>query len=67
VTLRKLVETFSRVGGKAIHAEWGAFSYRDREVMAPWEGGETITGWGPSVSLEEGIRRYIDSASGIAK
>ena len=67
VTLRCLLETFSRVGERDIHAEWGAFPYRDREVMVPVKGGETIPGWEPSVPLEEGIRRYIDSASGVAK
>jgi nucleoside-diphosphate-sugar epimerase len=55
--LREIVETYERVTGRTIDAGWGERPYRDREVMVPYNGGETLPGWRAEVGLEEGIRR----------
>jgi nucleoside-diphosphate-sugar epimerase len=57
LALREIVETWQRVTGRPLDIEWGGRAYREREVMAPWTGGETLPGWWPQVSLEEGIER----------
>lgn len=56
-SLRDVVETWQRVTGRTIDIGWGERPYRDREVMAPWRGGQELPGWRPTVELEEGIQR----------
>lgn len=60
--VREVVETWRRVTGASLTLEWGGRPYREREVMAPWTGGETLPGWRAEVGLEEGIRRMEGSA-----
>ncbi|HEY0665075.1 MAG TPA: NAD(P)-dependent oxidoreductase [Gallionella sp.] len=55
VQLRELVATFSQVIGKPVPVDWGARTYRPREVMAPWNKGEHLPGWKPKISLREGL------------
>jgi nucleoside-diphosphate-sugar epimerase len=57
IKLRDLVDTYSQIIGKPVPIEWGARSYRPREVMVPWCGGEKIANWEPKVSLSVGITR----------
>lgn len=57
VRLRELVEVYGRVLGKPLPIEWGGRPYRPREVMVPWNTGESLPGWRPKVGLEEGIAR----------
>lgn len=59
VSLRELVETVSRVLGLPISVNWGGRPYRNREVMVPWAGGNSLEGWHPKVALAEGIERVI--------
>ena len=59
VTVRELVETFGRVAGKPIAADWGARSYRAREMLAAPTGGATLPGWKAEISLQEGIRELL--------
>jgi nucleoside-diphosphate-sugar epimerase len=55
ISIRELVGLLERRIGKSINVEWGARTYRDREVMEPWEGGESLPGFETVVSLEAGI------------
>jgi nucleoside-diphosphate-sugar epimerase len=57
--LKELVRIYSEVTGQNVVVNWGARPYRDREVMAPWNGGVTIPGWSPKISLEEGLRKVV--------
>lgn len=59
--LRELVAIYEKVLGVSLPIAWGARPYRIREVMIPWNHGNTISGWKPKVGLEEGIR-YLDNA-----
>lgn len=60
LSLKDLAATFSRVSGKSLPIAWGRRSYRKREVMKIWrEGSQSLPGWSPQVSLEEGIRKVI--------
>lgn len=58
LTLKELAKVFEKVTGKKLNIAWGRKSYRQREVMIPWQQSEEIPGWVPKVSLEEGIRLF---------
>lgn len=57
ISLRDFVATVARTTGWELNIEWGGRPYRPREVMTPWSTGESLPGWRPNVSLEEGLRR----------
>ena len=60
MSLKDLAELFQKVTGTKLNINWGAKPYRPREVMVPWENGETVPGWKPGISLEEGMRRTFN-------
>jgi len=55
--LVELAKAFENATGHSLSIKWGAREYRPREVMVPWTAFETLPGWKPSVSFEEGILR----------
>jgi len=55
--LRALADLFEEVTQKKLNIYWGKKDYRPREVMLPWEEGQLIPGWQPTISLREGIKR----------
>lgn len=57
VKLRDLVGLYGRIVGKEVPVDWGRRPYRPREVMVPWDNGNTLPGWKPQTGLDEGIRR----------
>lgn len=61
LSLRNLASLFTTVSGKALKINWGAKEYREREVMKPWDKGVIIPGWKEVTSLEEGIRKTLNS------
>lgn len=56
IRLRDLVDAYRRATGRSVKVRWGARSYRQREVMTPWRGGQRLPGWRPEILLEEGLR-----------
>lgn len=60
VSLRELVGMIESLSGATIDVDWGARSYRSREVMRPWDRGVRLPGWAPQVPLAEGLRRCLD-------
>jgi nucleoside-diphosphate-sugar epimerase len=52
--LRDVVELLRTATGLPIDVEWGARSYRPREVMEPWTG-PTLPGWSPRIALRDGL------------
>jgi len=58
--LHKLVELYASVTEQTAPVNWGARTYRHREVMIPWNRGDSLVGWEPKVSLIDGIRAVID-------
>lgn len=58
--LRKLVEIFEQAVDKKLNIIWGKRPYREREVMIPWENGRKLSGWKPKISLENGIKNYME-------
>ena len=59
IPLRDLVRVFERVAGKKLNVNFGARPYRDREVMTPWNRGQTLPNWQPKVELKSGIERFL--------
>ena len=59
ISLKELVGLIVKMSGVQVDIEWGGRPYRDREVMVPWCGGETLPGWVPKMSLEDGIKKYF--------
>jgi nucleoside-diphosphate-sugar epimerase len=57
VKLRDIVKIYEEVIGRELPIEWGGRPYREREVMLPWNRGESLPGWKPVVGLVEGIKR----------
>lgn len=58
----ELAETFERVTGRKSNAQWGALPYRPFDTMhaiAPIEKNPTFIPWSAKISLEEGIKIYI--------
>lgn len=61
VSIQELVSTLGRVAGHTVPVTFGGRPYREREVMLPWSKGKNVPGWQPRVSLEEGLRRLLES------
>jgi nucleoside-diphosphate-sugar epimerase len=59
VKLKDLVKLYEQVPRSKLKIEWGARPYRAREVMVPWDKGESLPGWRPLTSLQEGIRKLL--------
>lgn len=54
--LRELVDAYSKATGLHPNVVWGGRTYRNREVMTPWNRGQPVPGWQPFVRLEDGLR-----------
>ncbi len=59
ISLKDLVVLFEKITGSKLNIAWGKRSYREREVMQPWDGTMRLPGWKPSVSLESGIKEQV--------
>lgn len=55
----ELVRMIEELGGRPIHAKWGARSYREREVMHPWTAEDVLGGWEESIDLRAGLSSLI--------
>lgn len=63
ISLQELVEVYSHVVNRPMNINWGGRPYRNREVMFPWDKGNRLPGWRPSIELAEGIRLIEGSTS----
>lgn len=59
VSLKDLVALFEKAAGKSLDINWGGRPYRERELMKPWDMGNPLPGWKPTISLGEGIRDLL--------
>jgi nucleoside-diphosphate-sugar epimerase len=62
LNIRQLVELYNSMSEKKVFARWGERPYRAREVMEPWNQGETLPGWKPARTLREGLREFANEA-----
>jgi len=61
MSLKDLSKIFEKVAEKKLNINWGGRSYREREVMQPWQNFELVPGWEPKVKFEEGIRLFLNA------
>lgn len=59
--LKDVVKIYEKVSGQKLKIEWGARPYREKEAMVLWNQGKLLPGWKAKTSLEEGIRKFINS------
>lgn len=63
IPLKEMVNKLESLLGKPISINWGGRSYREREVMIPWNNGNHLPGWQPEISLEDGLKEVINAIS----
>jgi nucleoside-diphosphate-sugar epimerase len=61
MSLKSLSKIYEKVTNSKLNIVWGERPYRDREVMTPWNRGESVPGWKQKISLEDAIVRVINS------
>jgi len=61
MSLKSLSKVFEEATNSNLNIKWGARPYREREVMIPWENGETIPNWKPKYTLKKAIIKTIES------
>lgn len=59
-TLKELAKIFEQTTGKLLNINWGGLSYKERELMVPWNNGKVIPGWSQKFTLEDGIKSLIE-------
>ena len=59
IPLRELAILYEEATATKLNIEWGARSYREREVMTPWDKGKTVPGWKQKYSLKEAIIKTV--------
>jgi nucleoside-diphosphate-sugar epimerase len=57
-TLRQVAITLEEAAGRKLPLNFGQRPHRPREVMHPWDG-PALPGWGPQITLLEGLRNLI--------
>ena len=55
ITLKELIVLFEKKTNQKINIEWGGSSYKNREVMTPFDGYKIMPGWSAEISLETGL------------
>ncbi len=59
MSLKELSKVFEKAINCKLNIQWGAKPYREREVMNPWEDGETIENWEQKYTLKDAIIKTI--------
>lgn len=60
MNLKDLSNYFEKATNTKLNIKWGSKSYREREVMVPFEKGEIVPTWEQKYSLKEAIKRTIE-------
>jgi len=63
LSLKDTIRTFESVANSQLLVNFGARPYRQRELMAPWDGA-LLPNWSPRVSLAEGLKITIKERGG---
>lgn len=58
-SLKEVVKIFETIIGKKLNIQWGARSYRKREVMKIWRKGVILPHWHPSIDLVKGFNQIL--------
>lgn len=60
ISLKNLVYKINQISGKDLNVIFGSRPYRDREVMEPWTTYNTLPGWFPQITLENGLTLFFE-------
>lgn len=65
LTLQEIVATYEQVMSAKLNVVWGGISYRDREIMEPWQPAakDCLESWQPRYSLREGLAAIRETMS----
>lgn len=59
LSLKEVVQCYCAATGKLLTIHWGERPYRVREVMVPWNRGDTLPGWHPRCDLLDGFKSLL--------
>jgi len=59
LSLKELVQITSNILNKKLKIKWGERPYRDREVFVPWDNGNILPLWKPTIELREGLSKLL--------
>ncbi len=57
--LKDMAKIFEKATNTSLNINWGGRAYREREVMVPWEEGDTVPGWVQEYSLKDAIQKTL--------
>lgn len=56
IKLKDLANLYETTFNTKLNINWGAKEYRKREVMKPYEDGETLPNWKATLNIEDGLK-----------
>ncbi len=59
MTVKAFVELFNSINTKPAKVEWGKRNYHGPEFLTPWQQGEMLPGWKPTISLQDGLTALL--------
>lgn len=59
MTLKDLAKLFEEATNTKLNIKWGARPYREREVMIPYNNGQTVPNWNQKYTLKQAIQKTI--------
>lgn len=59
-TLKTAIAVLENALGKRIYVDFGGKTYKEREVMIPYDGYHYLPNWSAQVALEDGFNRFKD-------
>jgi len=60
IKLKDLAKLYENTFNIKLNINWGAREYRKREIMMPYEDGETLPNWKPSLMIEDGLKHLYE-------
>ena len=62
ISVRQLVDLLQEISGDCLDVTYGARSYREREVLLPWQNGDMLPNWNPTIELKSGLESLLTKA-----
>lgn len=59
MSLKELSKVFEEATNKKLNIKWGAIPYREREVMIPYDKGQTVPNWNQKYTLKQAMQKTI--------
>lgn len=59
MSLKELSKVFEEATNTKLNIKWGVRPYREREVMIPYDNGQTVPNWNQQYTLKQAIQKTI--------